>query len=121
MEIPDSLSLGQVNCRLREGRGSNRKFWKNVATFHTGGSYGPMTCFVRDSLMLNDWWSEVRYGIRMLAKSPGFTGAAVLTLALGIAVNSTVFSYVNALLLRPPADVLAPGRLCEVWFQNKKA
>jgi predicted permease len=71
--------------------------------------------------MLNDWWAEVRYGIRMLAKSPGFTAVAVLTLALGIAVNSTVFSYVNALLLRPPPDVLAPGRLCEVWFQNKKA
>jgi predicted permease len=66
-------------------------------------------------------WTDTRYGIRMLAKAPGFTAVAVLTLALGIGVNATVFSYVNALLLRPPAGVAQLGKLEEVWLQNQKA
>jgi len=57
---------------------------------------------------------DLRFGLRMLAKNPGFTAVAVLTLAIGIGASTTVFSWIDGVLLRPLPGVERPNELVAV-------
>jgi predicted permease len=66
---------------------------------------------------MNSLWKDIRYAIRVLGKSPGFTAVVVLSLALGIGANTAIFNIFNAFLLRPmPVDT--PDRLVAMYASS---
>ena len=63
---------------------------------------------------MNSFWRDVRFGTRLLLRNPGFTAAAVMAFALGIAANTAIFSVVYATLLAP-LPYPEPDQLVMVW------
>jgi putative ABC transport system permease protein len=70
-------------------------------------------------MFLDSVWQDLRYGLRMLHKSPGFTIVAVLTLALGIGANTAIFSLIDAAMLRT-LPVERPGELLQLKRQDPR-
>jgi predicted permease len=60
---------------------------------------------------MNSFWQDVRYSLRMIAKAPGFAAIAILTLALGIGANTTIFSWINSALLNPVPGLARPSEV----------
>ncbi len=66
--------------------------------------------------MIGDLWQDIRFGIRMMGKHPGFTAVVVLTLALGIGVNTAIFSFLNMFLR--PFPIKDPGAVAQINFEG---
>ncbi len=67
--------------------------------------------------VMGNLFKDLKYGLRMLLAYPGFSAVAVLSLALGIGLNTTIFSIVNSVLLRP-APVTNPDELVEIYSRD---
>jgi predicted permease len=63
---------------------------------------------------MNTLWQDIRFGARMMVKAPGFTIIAVMSIALGIALNAAVFTFVNGMLFKP-MPVRDPARLVALY------
>src|SRR5262247_4611195 len=73
----------------------------------------------KGGLRMESFIQDLRFGVRMLLKNPGFTLVAALTLSLGIGANTMIFSVVNGVLLRALL-FNDPGRILSVWATDAR-
>jgi predicted permease len=67
---------------------------------------------------MTSFWQDVRYSLRMIVKAPGFAAIAILTLALGIGANTTIFSWINSALLNPVPGLARPSEVVSLTLSK---
>jgi predicted permease len=67
---------------------------------------------------MTSFWQDVRYSLRMLLRAPGYAAIAILTLALGIGANTTIFSWINSSLLNPVPGLASPREVVSLTLSK---
>jgi predicted permease len=115
-ELESHLEM-RIEDNLRAGMSPEEA--RRAALIQSGGIEQAKQAYrERESLpWLETLWQDIRFGWRMLSKSSGFTAVAILMLGLGIGANTAIFSFVDALFLKPLA-VSKPAELVHVYAKG---
>jgi predicted permease len=114
-EVDSHLAL-EIDRLMREGMSAE------AARFAARRAFGNTTASrenfheARFGHTLESLGQDIRYGLRTMRRSPGFTAIAVLSLAIGIGANATMFGAIDTLLIRTPAHVKDADRIHRVYF-----
>ena len=112
-ELRSHLDM-QIEENIRKGMTPNEAAHAARRSFGGGDQVKEIYRDQRGLSMVETTVQDIRFGFRLLFKSPGFTLVAALTLALGIGVNTAIFSTVNGVMLRP-FPFREPKQLVAVW------